>query len=117
VAQTIDFGTKEKPINVEFSENHNEFFVDGAAGLAIGYPMSKMVLTSTEPHNTVPNTERRRAVCTVAFTTEAMIDIAKMIIANVSQNRDFLEANSIEAAKRISEALDSIKHEPGKPNS
>lgn len=108
MAHTLNFGTEDQPLQVEFSENHKEFFVDGAAGLAIGYPTSKVVLTSVDPHNPNKDVETRKAVCTVTLTTETLIEISKMIIGNAAKSRDFLEEHSAEAAKRIAEMLSTV---------
>jgi len=109
VAQTINFGTEEQPINVKLSEDHPEFFVDGSVGLAIGFPVSKLVLTSSDPHSPQPGPDERKGVCTLVVNTDSLIDMAKVILTAASQNRQFLEEHSTKISERIKEALDSCE--------
>lgn len=116
MAYTRNFGTDEAPLHVEFSEDHKEYFADGAAGLAIGYPMSKVVLTSIDPHNPNLDIETRKAVCTLSITTETLIEIAKMVIGNAAKSKDFLQDQSTEATKRLAEMLSNIEVDDNEKN-
>jgi hypothetical protein len=109
VVQTINFGTEENPINVKISENHPEYFVDGSVGLAIGFPVSKLVLTSADPHSPHNGPDDRKGVCTVVANTDSLIDMAKMILRAADENRHFLQEHSIKVGKRINESLDTFE--------
>lgn len=111
VAQTINFGTDENPINVKLSESHPEYFVDGSAGLAIGFPVSKLVLTSSDPHSPNQGPDDRKGVCTIVANTDSLIEMAKMILEAADKNKEFLETHSQRIGKRILESLDSVKIE------
>lgn len=105
MSHTLQFGTNEKPIVVEFADDHQEFFADGVAGLAVGYPVSKITLTSKSPYQENEEKEHRKAVCTFALPTIALLEIAKLAYEAIKNNEDFIKDASENQSNHLSRTL------------
>ena len=108
MSRTLTFGTEDRPIDVEVSDEHIEYFVDGVAGMAVGYPVSKMILTSKNPYNGDEERETRKAVCTITVPTEALLDIAKLAVDGIKGSEEFLSTASKNHASSLADKLKSL---------
>jgi hypothetical protein len=99
-------------IEVYSPDNKPEIFVDGLAGMAIGYPNTKLDFTSTVPRKAddKPGVESRIAVCTIVIPTTALLDIRNIIDQNLITNREFV-INAATNHKELIERMLALKEE------
>lgn len=107
MSHMLTFGSEEHPVEVEVSDGHSEYYVDGVAGMAVGFPVSKLILTSKNPYSLQEEKESRKAVCTLIVPTEALFDIAQLAIDAIVANEGFLGDASEKHAQALSQKIKS----------
>jgi hypothetical protein len=98
-------------VTLETGDTSKEFFCDGLTSLALGYPFSKLVLTSTDVNIKRKNEEVRREVVRLTVPTNTLLEIASLINNQANQGRDGLIEQCSKYTDTLKTQLANIKIE------
>jgi hypothetical protein len=107
MTQKIEVRQPNANFDLLVKDGLTELYVDGASSVALGFPMSKVVLhTVTPPINEpIALPEKREAVARLVIPTAALLELALNTIKSAAQVKDQLSAGSAAISSQLSSFL------------